>query len=282
MQTGPLVSVLMTAYNREKFIAEAIESVLNSTHKNFELIIVDDGSSDGTIEIIKKYSDKDERIKFYLNDHNLGDYANRNKAAGYAKGWLMFYVDSDDTIESDAIAYVVRQFELNPQAKFSTIYYKPDITVVSVLNPEQSIRKNFYQHGFLNVGPGGTVIQTSYFKSIGGFPEKYGPVEDMYYNIKAASNTNVLLLPYQYHNYRRHNGQEYNNKFGYLCNGFCYIVDVMKLPELPLSNEERNGILKLSARKHLRSFLQYLKATGNVRTAVKAFRQSKLSLKYLF
>jgi glycosyltransferase involved in cell wall biosynthesis len=281
MQTNPLVSVLMTAYNREKYIAEAIESVLNSTYKNFELIIVDDGSADETLKIIKQFAANDDRIQFYLNDHNLGDYANRNKAAGYAKGWLMFYVDSDDTIQTDALEYVVQQFQLNSVAKFSTIYYKSDINVVSVVSSKESIRKNFYQHGFLNVGPGGTVIQTSYFKAIGGFPEKYGPVEDMYYNLKAAANTNILLLPYKYHNYRRHSGQEYNNKFGYLCNGFRYLVDVMELPELPLSKEERNKILKISARKHLRSFLQYVKNTGNIKTAIKAFRRSKLSLKRL-
>ena len=59
----PLVSVLMTAYNREKYIAEAIESVLASTYKNFELIIVDDCSKDKTVEIARRYAKKDQRIK---------------------------------------------------------------------------------------------------------------------------------------------------------------------------------------------------------------------------
>ena len=55
MDSQPLVSILMTAYNREKYIAEAIESVLASTYKNFELIIVDDCSKDGTVAIAKTY-----------------------------------------------------------------------------------------------------------------------------------------------------------------------------------------------------------------------------------
>ena len=80
----PLVSLLMTAFNREKYIAEAIESVLASTYTNFELIVVDDCSKDATVEIARKYEKQDERIKVYINEINLGQFPNRNKAAEYA------------------------------------------------------------------------------------------------------------------------------------------------------------------------------------------------------
>ena len=79
-------SVLMTAYNRELYIAEAIESVLASTYQDFELIIVDDGSKDKTVAIAKKYESKDSRVKVFVNEQNLGDYPNRNKAASFASG----------------------------------------------------------------------------------------------------------------------------------------------------------------------------------------------------
>ncbi|MBN2662839.1 MAG: glycosyltransferase family 2 protein, partial [Bacteroidales bacterium] len=98
MQNNPFVSVLMTAYNREKYIAEAIESVIASTYQNWELIIVDDGSKDKTVEIAKQYEAKDPRIKVYINEKNLGDYPNRNKAASYAKGKYLKFVDADDLI----------------------------------------------------------------------------------------------------------------------------------------------------------------------------------------
>ena len=77
----PQVSVLMTSYNRQDYIAAAIESVLASSLENFELIIVDDRSSDDTLSIARKYEQRDARIKVYLNEKNLGDYPNRNKAA---------------------------------------------------------------------------------------------------------------------------------------------------------------------------------------------------------
>jgi glycosyltransferase involved in cell wall biosynthesis len=69
-----LISVLMTAFNREKYIGYAIESVLASTYEDFELIIVDDCSTDSTVQIARRYELKDSRIKVFENTVNLGDY----------------------------------------------------------------------------------------------------------------------------------------------------------------------------------------------------------------
>ena len=77
-------------------MVEAIESVLASSYSNFELIIVDDGSSDSTVSIARKYEVEDNRVKLYVNKKNLGDYPNRNYAATLAKGHYLKYLDSDD------------------------------------------------------------------------------------------------------------------------------------------------------------------------------------------
>ena len=281
MNEVPLVSILMTAYNREKYIAEAIKSVLASSYENFELIIVDDTSKDKTVKIAREYTEKDSRIQLYINEKNLGQFPNRNKAAGFAKGWLIFWVDSDDTIKADAIEYVVEQFKANPAVNFSTIYKKGDIQVPTVLNAEESIRHNFFKEGFLNIGPGGTVIKTEYFKVIGGFPEKYGPIGDKYYNVKAAANTSILLLPYDYLNYRRHEGQEINNSFSYLCDGYRYLADLMQRSDLPLTMQEKKSILKKSARANFLSFLRNIKNTGEIKKTYQAFKISGIQLKDL-
>lgn len=89
-----LVSVIMPAYNAAKYITESIESVLNQTYQNWELIIIDDGSKDNTAEIIGKYTD--QRIKFYKNETNLGVSATRNKAIQIAQGSWTAFLDSDD------------------------------------------------------------------------------------------------------------------------------------------------------------------------------------------
>ena len=70
MKNQPLVSVLMPSYNSEKFIGIAIQSVLNSTYTNFELIVTDDNSTDNTYYIAKSFEEKDKRVKVYLNDKN--------------------------------------------------------------------------------------------------------------------------------------------------------------------------------------------------------------------
>lgn len=80
-----LVSIIMPSYNTSSYIQETIQSVVNQTYQNWELIIVDDCSSDDTDEIIKPYL-KDTRISYYKNNKNLGAALSRNKALMVAKG----------------------------------------------------------------------------------------------------------------------------------------------------------------------------------------------------
>lgn len=92
----PKVSVLMPAYNSEKYISEAIESILNQTYKDFEFIIINDGSTDKTANIIKEYAGKDKRIKFINHKKNTGISKTRNDLLKMAKGEYLAYLDSDD------------------------------------------------------------------------------------------------------------------------------------------------------------------------------------------
>ena len=89
-----LVSIVMPSYNSEKYIKASIESVLNQTYPKWELLIVDDCSTDKTVEIIKSL--KDERIKFFQNEKNSGAAISRNKALREVKGQWIAFLDSDD------------------------------------------------------------------------------------------------------------------------------------------------------------------------------------------
>jgi glycosyltransferase involved in cell wall biosynthesis len=84
----------MPVFNREEFIAEAIQSILSQTHKNFELIIIDDGSTDDTLRVISRFSDK--RIILLKNGENKGVSASRNKGIEKAEGNFIAFMDSDD------------------------------------------------------------------------------------------------------------------------------------------------------------------------------------------
>ena len=111
-----VVSILTTCFNREKYLTACIDSVLASTHQNWELIIVDDVSTDTSVAIAKSYEKKDPRIKVYVNEKNLGDYPNRNKAASYAKGKYLKYLDADDIIYPHGLEVMVHTMEQFPEA----------------------------------------------------------------------------------------------------------------------------------------------------------------------
>ena len=122
----PTVSVLMTAYNREAFIGQSIESVLASDFGDFELIVVDDCSKDGTLEIAKRFEKLDKRVKVYVNSQNLGDYPNRNMAASYATGKYLKYVDADDTLYDYCLSVMVRYTDRFPEAGFGLSCFADD------------------------------------------------------------------------------------------------------------------------------------------------------------
>ena len=99
MNAAPLVSVIMPAYNAEKYIQEAIDSILNQSYANFELLIFDDGSSDSTRSMIDRYSD--DRIKKIFADKNGGVIAARNHCIDLAKGKYIALMDADDIASND-------------------------------------------------------------------------------------------------------------------------------------------------------------------------------------
>jgi len=92
----PLVSVITPVYNCEKYLAQTIESVINQTYENWEMILADDCSPDNSAEIIKKYSEKDPRIKYVKLPENGGAAKARNKALEVSQGRYIAYLDADD------------------------------------------------------------------------------------------------------------------------------------------------------------------------------------------
>lgn len=107
-----LVSVVLPAYNAERFLREAIDSVLNQTYPNFELIIINDGSTDHTEEIILSYSDS--RIKYVRNEQNLKLIKTLNKGVGLAQGKYIARMDADDISLPERFEEEVRYLEEHP------------------------------------------------------------------------------------------------------------------------------------------------------------------------
>lgn len=273
-----LVSVLMTAYNREDFLAEAIESVINSTYQNLEIIIVDDASEDDTVAIAKNYADKDSRIKVYINKTNIGDYPNRNKAAGYATGEYIMIVDSDDIIFRDSIEKCVGLMLQHPEVSFGT-YYREPADEPFVLDSKTALHRHFFEVPYLMIGPGGTIIKRSYFEKIGGYPEKYGPANDMYFNLKATCSTPVLMIPTKIYFLRKHPGQEINNSYSYLYNNYRYNRDSFNELPLPFDRKSIQWLHKKNKRRFLVNICRYFLKTKNIPKTKYAIKQAAYSFK---
>jgi teichuronic acid biosynthesis glycosyltransferase TuaG len=94
--TNDLISIITPTYNSEEYIAFTIESILNQSYKNWELLITDDCSSDNTVSIINSFISKDDRIHLYQFDNNLGSAFARNNSIKLSKGNFIAFCDSDD------------------------------------------------------------------------------------------------------------------------------------------------------------------------------------------
>jgi glycosyltransferase involved in cell wall biosynthesis len=110
----PKVSVIMANYNNEKYLPESINSILNQTYKNIELIIIDDCSSDDSKEIINNYSEIDNRVISLFNDRNMGPAFARNRGLEVAKSKYIAILDSDDIALRYRIEKQVNFLENNP------------------------------------------------------------------------------------------------------------------------------------------------------------------------
>jgi glycosyltransferase involved in cell wall biosynthesis len=172
MNELPLVSLLMTAYNRETYIGFAIESIIASTYKNWELIIVDDGSKDKTLEIALQYAEKDKRISIYTNEKNLGDYPNRNKAASYAKGKYIKYIDADDAIYYWGLQVEVEMMERYPEAAYGldSIEQDDEKMYPYLLSPSQAYISYYIRgSGIFDKAPTSCIIKNEVFQKVNGF-----------------------------------------------------------------------------------------------------------------
>tara|TARA_B100000003_G_C10855150_1_gene340706 strand:+ start:23 stop:712 length:690 start_codon:yes stop_codon:yes gene_type:complete len=175
--SNALVSVLLSTYNSEESIGESIESLLSQTYKNLEILISDDGSTDSTKEICKKFQLKDERILFSSNKKNIGLTKSLNNLAQKASGSLIARHDADDI----SLPYrIEEQIEFMKKKKLDAVttrslvkqnnkkrpgisFYIPDKLLIN--------RKNPFIHGTL-------IIKKNVFQEIGYYDERFYYAQD--------------------------------------------------------------------------------------------------------
>jgi len=210
-QSDALVSVLVTVYNREKYLSDCLESILKSTHQNFELIVVDDKSTDGSVTIVQEFVSQDDRIRLYINPTNLGDYPNRNRAAELAVGKYLKYVDSDDMIEPDCLSIMVRTLDDHPEAAYVLSYPRPvDQPRPLLLSPERAYHSHMIEkQGFFCSGPLLAMIRTDRFREVGGFRPAARNMGDAILWMELSTRWPMLIAEDSLTFWRQHDQQEY-------------------------------------------------------------------------
>ena len=279
LDKSPLVSVLMTAFNREDYISEAIESVLSSTYKNWELIIVDDCSTDNTVNIARNFELLDSRVKLYINERNLGQFPNRNKASTYAGGKYLKYLDSDDKILDYGLAYCVEQMEKYPEAGLGMYdLYERKGSPSTCWSSEEIIHEHFFVRQQLSIGPSGTIIRRDQFEANGKFDIRFGVPSDMFFNIRFASLSPIVLLPLPFVYYRRHDGQEINNRLDYLKYGYLYFKELLTNVKLPLGEKEIKYLYQKMNKRHSVNLTKYFFKSKNLRVTHKVMKDTEFSV----
>lgn len=178
-QAKTFVSVVMATYNTEKFLAESIQSVLSQTHQDFELIIVNDNSSDSSEEIIRSFAAKDSRIVCLSNHFNMRQSATRNRAIEIAKGDFIVIVDSDDICLSDRIEKQLNHFSDHPECDVLGTSYSIffDTKVDECQSVVSANIEDIYRGQPLVHNPT-CMIRRSTFAAHGSFNSKFDDAED--------------------------------------------------------------------------------------------------------
>lgn len=200
------ISVIMGVYNGEKYIREAIESILNQTYKEFEFIICDDGSSDNTTKIINEYKEDDDRIVLIENKSNKGLAASLNRCLNYASGKYVARMDSDDVAIINRFEKQLQFLEKNPHFSFvgsgANLFDEKGIWGMRQPTPDLSRENIFKYHPVLHPT---TMIRKEVLDIVNGYTveaytyrtEDYDLWCKIYWNGYVGTNLEEILLNYR-------------------------------------------------------------------------------------
>lgn len=200
MSLLPLVSIITVVYNGEKYLEQTIKSVLNQTYKNIEYIIIDGGSKDGTLDIIKKF---EKQLAYWISEPDKGLYDAMNKGIKLAKGDLVGLINSDDWYEQNAIELIVNSFLSNPNKR---IFHGDRYDILECgkkkLKKFNPSRHKFLYYGMTYNHPSMFVHRDVYVQYL--YNIKLRALSDYEFVLKnyLINSSSFLYIPHAYVNYR--------------------------------------------------------------------------------
>lgn len=224
----PLVSVVIPTYNRDKYINETIESVLAQTYPNIEIIVIDDGSTDNTKEVVAQYVPKIQ----YVWQKNSERGASRNHGLRLAKGEFISFLDSDDLWLPDKIEEDINFFRKNPSVG---LVYTDALQVdakgnyLKLLKPQKyngKVTEKLLEDNFVPMAT--HLIRTELAKNIGGFREErqLSGSEDWEFWVRLSTVTDFAYLPRATTKIRTHEANTMSNPSG-MERSMNYAIDIM-------------------------------------------------------
>ena len=209
-----LISVIVPVYNTEQYLKECLDSIINQTYKNIEIIIIDDGSTDNSLKIIKEYAENDGRIK-YVSRENKGTLKTRIEGIKKAKGEFISFVDSDDWLELNAmnILYnkIVKHSADMVRASFKEVsqneiiyYIKKQKETIYCQKSYEQVYDDLVSNSIFNSSCAQLVKREIYLKGIEKINSDIKMDEDQETNLHIVGICKkIILLPDIVYNYRR-------------------------------------------------------------------------------
>jgi len=201
--SGPLVSLMMISYNNVAYLKAAIDSVLAQTHTNWEMVISDDCSTDGSWELAQVLGARDSRIKVVQNERNLKTPGNRAAAMKHLSGEFVGHIDADDMLYPYSVEHMLRLFTARPDvalaySDMADINTKSKVTGYRA-HPEED--PNLAHHGWRHFG----MYRMSAYQTVAGYNDKLTQgCEDGDLFLQIAEHHKFVRLPEVLYAYRSH------------------------------------------------------------------------------
>lgn len=208
-KSTPPITVIIPTYNGAPYLCEAIESILGQTFTDFELIIIDDASSDNSVEIGEGFAAKDSRIRVFRNERNLGFAANRNKAVSLARGRYIAWQDQDDIsmVERLERQYAVLEHDKNVGMVGGAMEVFDESGSTGVRRypvDDEGIRKMIFR--FSPVALPACMMRKTALIEVGGYNEKWSPAGDLDMTFKIGMTNRLANISEIVVRYRTHRG----------------------------------------------------------------------------
>jgi len=203
----PLVSIIIPTYNRAHLIGETLDSVLAQTYQNWECIVVDDGSTDDTLELLQKYNERDNRIRFLERPEGKikGAASSRNVGFENSKGQYIQYLDSDDLLPQDKLELQMALLSKAPKNTVATCkwgIFKKNVEIDLVIVDKMKYKKRYSPEEFLEaLGQGNTylpphtyLIPRNLVKKSEGWNENISTNDDAEFMVRVLIKASQIIL----------------------------------------------------------------------------------------